>query len=112
MSISTWPEVLLQGRDTSHTYLELVKELQYKLCMLGVPLAGPAIVWGDNKSVVKGASIQTNKLNKKHLGICHHAIHEASAAGIWMVDIADCLTKILSGTAKDKQVGKWMFRQS
>ena len=87
--------------------------------MLGVPLAGPAVIWGDNKSVVNGASIPTNKLNKKHLGICYHAVREASAAGIWTVaftkgihNLADCLTKVLSGTAKDKQVSKWMYRRN
>ena len=82
-------------------------------------MAGPAVVWGDNQSVVNSAAIPTNKLNKKHLGICYHAVREASAAGIWTVgfvkgiyNLSDCLTKILSGTAKEKQVGKWMYRRN
>ena len=64
------------------TLLGLVKDLRYKLRMLGVPLVGPAVVFGDNKSVINGASIPEAKLSKKHLGICYHAIREASAAGV------------------------------
>lgn len=101
------------------TLLGLVKDLRYKLRMMGVPLAGPAIVFGDNKSVVNGASIPEAKLSKKHLGICYHAVREASAAGIWKVgftkgvdNIANCLTKILSGTQKEKEIGEWMYRNS
>ena len=99
------------------TCLELVKALRYKLRMLGVPLSGPTLIFGDNQSVVNGASIPECKINKKHLGICYHAVREASAAGIWRVgfikgkyNIADSLTKILSATIKDKQVERWMFR--
>ena len=101
------------------TLLGLVKDLRYKLRMLGVPLAGPAVVFGDNKSVVNGASIPEAKLSKKHLGICYHAVREASAAGVWKVgftkgvdNIANCLTKILSGTQKEKEIGQWMYRNS
>ena len=87
------------------TCLELTKELRYKLRMLGVPLAGPAVVWGDNKSVVNGASIPTNKLNKKHLGICYHAVREASAAGIWTVAFTKGMQQADTGT-KVIQLGK------
>ena len=88
--------------------LELIKSLRYKLRIMGVPLAGPAIVFGgDNKSVVNGASIPEAKLSKKHLGICYHAVRKASAAKIWKVgfvkgkyNVANCLIKILSGTQK------------
>ena len=73
-------------------------------------------MWCDNKSVANGAAVPEAKLNKKHLGICYHAVREASAAGIWMVgfthgkhNIADMLTKILSGFKKEGQAGKWMY---
>ena len=100
------------------TCLEFIKDLRYKLRMMGVPIDGPAAVWCDNKTVVNGASIPEAKLSKKHLGICYHAVREAAAAKIWQVgfvkgeyNIADCLTKILSGTALEKQVNKWMHRR-
>ncbi len=86
--------------------------------VLGVPLTGPAVCWCDNQSVANGASIPENKLNKKHLGTCYHAVRETSAAGIWEVgfikgewNIADCLTKVLSGTVLEKQVNRWMYRK-
>ena len=98
------------------TCLEFVKDLRYKLRMMGVPIDGPAVVWCDNKSVANGAAVPEAKLNKKHLGICYHAVREASAAGVWMVgfthgkhNIADMLTKILSGIKKEGQAGKWMY---
>ena len=96
----------------------MVKELRYKLRMMGVSLDGPAVVWCDNQSVAKGAAVPEAKLNKKHLGICYHAVREASAAKIWQVgfikgehNIADCLTKVLSGTVLEKQVTQWMYRK-
>ena len=98
--------------------LESVKAIRYKLRMMGVPLDGPAVCWCDNQSVANGASIPEQKLSKKHLGICYHAVREASAAKIWLVgfiegknNIADCLTKILSGTNLEKQVDRWMYRK-
>ena len=100
------------------TSLDLIKAMRYKLRMMGVPILGPAHVWGDNQGVVNGAAIPESKINKKHLEICYHAVREASAAGIWKVgfvkgkyNIADCLTKILSSTAREKQVSKWMYRK-
>ena len=99
------------------TLLEMIKALRYKLRMLGVPLVGPAIVFGDNQSVVNGASIPENKLNKKHLGICYHAVREATAAGVWKVgftkgvdNIANCLTKILTGAMKELELSKFVYR--
>ena len=96
--------------------LEFIKDVRYKLRMMGVPLDGPAVVWCDNKSVANGASVPEAKLNKKHLGICYHAVREASAAGLWMVgfthgkhNIADMLTKILSGFKKEGQAAQWMY---
>ena len=66
--------------------------------------------------VLIGSHVPEAKLNKKHLGTCYHAVREASAAGIWMVgfikgehNIADCLTKILSGTQLEKQISQWML---
>ena len=86
--------------------------------MVGLPILGPACVWGDNKGVVNSASIPETRITKKHIGICYHVVREASAQGIWKVgfyngvnNIVDCLTKILSGTAKEKQVSKWMHRK-
>ena len=34
---------------------------------------------------MNGANIPEAKLSKKHLGICYHAVQEASVARIWKV---------------------------
>ena len=75
--------------------------------MMGVPILGPAHIWGDKKAVVNSESIPETRITKKHIGVCYHTVCEASAQGIWEVgfykvvkNIVDCLTKILSGTDK------------
>ena len=85
---------------------------------MGVPILGPAHVWGENKGVVNSAFIPETIITKKNLGICYHAVRKASSQGIWKVgfckgvkNISYCLTKILSGTDKEKQVSKWMYRK-
>ena len=74
---------------------------------MGVTILGPAHVWGDNKGVVNSSSIPETSTTNKNLGICYHAVHDASEQGVWKVsfckgvdNIADCLTIILSVTAK------------
>lgn len=53
--------------------------------MMGLLILGPALVFGDNRSIVNGVSIPESKIQKKHLGICYHAIRKVLAAGIWKV---------------------------
>jgi len=51
---------------------ELIKGLCYKLCMLGVPLDGPANILVDNDSIIKNTTIPESVLQKKHNAICYH----------------------------------------
>ena len=69
------------------TCLELIKELASMQApnVRRVSIDGPAVVWCDNQSVANGAAVPEAKLNKKHLGVCYHAVREASAAKIWQV---------------------------
>ena len=53
---------------------------RYKLRALGVPLDGPAFLFGDNKSVVLSASIPQHGLNKRHNFLSYHRIGECIAA--------------------------------
>ena len=82
---------------------ELSMALRYKLHMLGVPIQGPTIMYGDNQSVVINASNPSSTLDKKHNALAYHRTREAIAAGI--IDFrfvrsednfADILTKALS----------------
>jgi hypothetical protein len=37
--------------------MEKLRELQYKLRMMGVPIDGPSFIYGDNKSALMNSSI-------------------------------------------------------
>ena len=72
--------------------------------MLGVPLAGPATMLGDNLSVVINISVPSSQLKKKHQAICYNQVREAITAGALIfvnipseLNSADCLTKLLGG---------------
>ncbi len=82
---------------------ELVLETRYKLRMLGVPVDGPAMLLGDNLSVILSTTIPSSVLKKKHQAICYHRIRECVAAHVLRfvhidtkVNLADILTKPLS----------------
>ena len=60
---------------------EMIEGLRYKLRMFGVPLDGPANVFGDNQSVISNASVPESPLKKKHVAICYHRVREACASG-------------------------------
>ena len=81
---------------------ELIESLRYKLRMFGVPIAGAARVYCDNKSVLKSTTIPESRLKKKHNSIAYHCIREAVAAGVILIyyeasetNLADLLTKVL-----------------
>jgi hypothetical protein len=81
---------------------EMIVSLRFKLRMFGIPIDGPANVYGDNEGVVKNTSIPESTLHKKHLSIAYHAVREAVAAGIMRVgkeptdtNLADLFTKCL-----------------
>ena len=62
--------------------LEKLIGLRYKLRMLGVPLDGPANVFGDNDTVIKSASNPEATLKKKNVSIAYHKCRECFASGI------------------------------
>ena len=82
--------------------MELIEGLRYKLQMLGIPLDGPANVFGDNQSIINNATIPESPLKKKHVAICYHRVREACAGGVIRIakedtksNLADVLTKNL-----------------
>ena len=46
---------------------EMIEGLRYKLRMFGVPIDGPANVFGDNQSVINNATIPESPLRKNTL---------------------------------------------
>jgi len=84
--------------------VELVEALRYKLRMMGIPLDGPANLFGDNSSVITNATVPSSTLTKKHNAICYHRVREAVAAKTVRItyiptgqNLADMFTKSLNG---------------
>ena len=95
---------------------DLIVALRYKLRMFGVPVDDPTRVFCDNQGVVKNASLPESTLGKKHNAINYHAVREAAAAGILQVgkeytktNLADFLTKVLSGEQRRALVGQLTY---
>ena len=68
-----------------NTCIELIKDLFYKLRMMGVTAGGTSIFFGENMSVVNGVSIRESNILNHQVGICYHTGSEVSVAGIWKV---------------------------
>jgi len=84
--------------------IEKLRGLRYKLRMMGVPIDGPSLIYGDNKSAITNSSRPESVLKKKCNSICYHACRESVAmdesrfAHISTRDNwADPLTKVTSG---------------
>jgi hypothetical protein len=61
---------------------ELTLEVRYMLRSLGVPLDGPALMLGDNLSVVLNTAVPSSVLKKKHNAIAYHRVREVIAVRI------------------------------
>jgi hypothetical protein len=82
---------------------ELILEIRYMLRSLGVALDGPALMLGDNISVVLNTTVPSSVLKKKHNAIAYHRVREAIAARTMRFayikseeNVSDVLTKPLS----------------
>jgi hypothetical protein len=47
--------------------LEALRGIRYKLCMMGVPMAGPTYVYGDNLSVIHNTQRPESTFEKEEL---------------------------------------------
>ena len=95
---------------------EMLKALQYKLHMFGVPLEGPASVYCDNEAVYKNVAMPSSVLAKKMHSISYHFCWEAVAAGIVRIakedsetNLADIFTKILPKGRRDELIDRFMY---
>ena len=111
---STYGSELVAAR----TAVELVMETRYTLRMLGVPLEGPALMLGDNMSVVLNTTLPSSKLTKKHQAIAYHRVRECVAGKIIRFthipskeNIADVLTKPLPNNDFQNLVSPVLFRK-
>jgi hypothetical protein len=70
---------------------------------MGIPIDGPAWMFGDNQSVITSSNIPHSNLNKRHNALSYHRVREAISAKIlYFIHIdgklnpSDILTKFLS----------------
>ena len=78
MESSTYSSKLVATRVAT----DLIMEIRYAMRMLGVTMDGPAMMLGDNMSVVLNTSIPSSVLQKKHSAINYHRVREAIAPKI------------------------------
>ena len=84
------------------TAVEVNHGLQYKLCMMGIPIEEPTYICGDNMSVLYNTSKPESTLKKKFNSIGYHFVHDSVAMGESLTgfirtdnNVADLITKPL-----------------
>jgi hypothetical protein len=84
---------------------------------LGVALDGPALMLGDNMSVVLNTKVSSSVLKKKHNAIAYHHVSEAITSRIMSFayikseeNVSDVLTKLLRNEKFDYLLTRWLFR--
>jgi hypothetical protein len=96
-----------------HICMESLVALRYKVHTFGVAIPEPACMFCDNKLVVNAMLHVDGHLNKKHLSICFHCIHETCVQSISTLtkvtgtdNIADLFTKVLPSQDRTKHAQK------
>jgi hypothetical protein len=79
---STYGAELMAARIAT----DMIIEMRYVLRMLGVRVDGPALMLGDNNSVVLNTSVPSSTLKNKHHACAYHQVCEAIAGGIMNVE--------------------------
>ena len=84
-----------------------IRDLVYKLRMVGIPCEGSAYIEADNQSVLVNTTIPDSTLKKKSQSIAYHIMREKSARDEWSTayvsthdNQADLITKQLPAGEK------------
>ena len=93
---------------------EYVRGLKYKLRMMGIDCSGPAIIYGDNQSVLANTTVPSSQLKKKSNSVAYHFVREGCASDEWRTGYtsttdneSDLLSKPLpSGGQREKLVNE------
>jgi hypothetical protein len=101
----------------SRVATELILKVRYMLWSLGVALNGPALMLGDNMSVVLNTTVPSSVLKKNHNAIANHRVRKAIAARIMRFayiksedNVSDEWTKPLSNEKFHYLMKRWLFR--
>jgi hypothetical protein len=96
---------------------ELILEIRYMLRWLGLALDGPALMLGENMSVVLNTTVPSSVLKKKHVSFAYHRVIEAIAARIMRFayvkseeSVSDVLTKPSSNEKFHNLMKRRLFR--
>ena len=96
---------------------ELIQEYRYLLRMLGTEPDGPALMLGDNNSVVLNCTMPSSVLKKKASACSYHKVRECIASGVMKfthipseMNYADILTKPLGVSDFQRLVKPLLFR--
>jgi hypothetical protein len=96
--------------------VEALRGIRYKLRMMGIPIAGPTYVYGDNMSVIHNTQQPESTLKNKNLSICYHTVHKAVAMGEILTshvrtknNFSDFMTKVTYGRKRRHLVGSVLF---
>ncbi len=96
--------------------VEALLGIRYKLRMMGVSVAGPTYVYGDNMSVIHNTQQPESTLKKKILSICYHAVRKAVAMGEILTshvrtknNFSDFMTKVTYGQKRRHLLGSVLF---
>jgi hypothetical protein len=101
----------------SRVATELILEVRYLLRSLGVALDWPALMLGDNMSVVLNTTVPSSVLKKKHNAIAYHRVRETISARIMRFayikseeNVSDVLRQPLSNEKFYYLMKRWLFR--
>ncbi len=95
---------------------EKLQGLQYKLCMMGIPLTGPSFIYADIKSQVTNSNRPELILKKKCNSICYHTVRESVAMGESQItriksgeNLSDLMTKVTRGSKHHRLVENILY---
>ena len=77
--------------------------------MLGVPLDGSSVLFGDNQSMIMNTTVPGSALKKRHSAVAYHRIREAVASGI--VNIIHCRSETNLSNILTKPLGPQTFQR-
>ena len=75
---ATYGSEFVAGRTAVDQAIDIRLTLRY----LGVPIIGPTVAFGDNKSQVDSSTIPEGKLHRRHTMLAFHRVRSAVAAKI------------------------------
>jgi hypothetical protein len=82
------------------TAMNQIEDLRLTLRYLGVPIAGPSYLFGDNQSVITSSTLPLSRLKIRHIALNYHRVREMIASKavrfLWIdgkENPADILTK-------------------